>query len=292
MKYLHTLFAFLMLGCIATVQAQQQYTVDGQTYTLKTEVDGTLSLLWNSINEEYRYFAKQGSTIAELKNTRGADGYQEEFKDVLKLLTKDAPLSTDKLKLTLTGLREYFVAYNKKVDPNFTYEAIKFRIQTRLGVFAGMSNNAYFYNPNNEYLPSLGIDFELMDEVQLRRHSVVFQFKQLIESSNYKFSSSQLSFSYRFKFVKSEKFDAFVNVKAATFTSVSRNEIILDNNGEISDIYGSGTSFQVPGAFGIGFDYKLGNGYITLAYHDIVALTIDNNGEVPVDITLGYKLNL
>jgi hypothetical protein len=281
-----------MLGSISIIQAQQQYTVDGQTYTLKTEVNGDLSLLWNSINEEYRYFAKKGTTIAELKNTKGDDGYQEEFKDVLKLLTKDAAVSTEKLKLTLTSLRDYFISYNKKVDPNFSQEVTKLQLQTRLGVFAGMSNNAYFFNPNNDFLPSFGIDFEVMDEAQLRRHSVVFQFKQLLESSKYEFSSSQVSFNYRFKFIKSDKIDAFINAKAATFTSVSRNQVILDNNGEISDIYGSGTSFQVPGAFGIGIDYALGNGYITLAYHDIVALTIDNNGEAPVDITLGYKLNL
>jgi hypothetical protein len=292
MKYLHALCIFLMLGSISIIQAQQQYTVDGQTYTLKTEVNGDLSLLWNSINEEYRYFAKKGTTIAELKNTKGDDGYQEEFKDVLKLLTKDAAVSTEKLKLTLTSLRDYFISYNKKVDPNFSQEVTKLQLQTRLGVFAGMSNNAYFFNPNNDFLPSFGIDFEVMDEAQLRRHSVVFQFKQLLESSKYEFSSSQVSFNYRFKFIKSDKIDAFINAKAATFTSVSRNQVILDNNGEISDIYGSGTSFQVPGAFGIGIDYALGNGYITLAYHDIVALTIDNNGEAPVDITLGYKLNL
>ena len=292
MKYLHALCIILMLGSISILQAQQQYTVDGQTYTLKTEVDGDLTLLWNSIDDDYRYFAKKGSTIAELKNTKGENGYQEEFKDVLKLLTKEAPVSTDKLKLTLTSLRDYFIAYNKKVDPNFSQEVTKLKLQTRLGVFAGMSNNAYFYNPNNDYLPSLGIDFELMDEAQLRRHSFVLQFKQLIESSEYKFSSSQLSFNYRFKFIKSDKFDAFINAKVATFTSVSRNQQILDNDGNVTDIFGSGSNFQVPGAFGLGFDYALGNGYITLAMHDIVAVTIDNNGETPIDITLGYKLNL
>ncbi len=290
MKYLHSICIIFTLLCISSIQAQQQYTVDGQTYTLKTEVEGTLTLLWNTVNGEYRYFSKKDNTIVELKNTDLNGKYQEEYKDVLKLLTSDAPVSTDKVKLTLASLRDFFVTYNQKVDPNFSYENPTVQLKTRLGVFAGVSNNAYFYNPDNSFLPALGIDFEIIDDVRLKRHAVVFQFKQLIESSDYDFSSSQVSFNYRFKFIKSEKFDAFINAKAATFTSVSRNQELIVND-EVTK-FTSGSEFQVPGAFGIGFDYAIGNGYITFAYHDIVAITIDDNGEFPVDLTLGYKLNL
>ncbi|PKA82591.1 hypothetical protein ATE92_0724 [Ulvibacter sp. MAR_2010_11] len=290
MKYLHSLCAILLLLTVGITHAQQQYTVEGKTYTLQTEIEGTLTLLWNTIDDEYRYFVKKGSAITELKNTKVDGDYKEEYKETLTLLTSDAPVSTDKLKLTLSGLRNYVVEYNRKADSNFVYEKPSVQLKTRLGVFAGMTNNAYFYNPNNDFLPALGIDFEIIDEVRLKRHAVVFQFKQVLENSDYKFSSSQVSFNYRFKFIKSEKFDAFVTAKAATFTSVSRDQELID--GEEVTKFTSGSQFQVPGAFGFGFDYALGNGYLSLVYHDIVAVTIDNNGNTPVDISLGYKLNL
>ena len=63
----------LFLFCFITTlisYSQQEYTIDGQTYILKTEVKGPINLLWNSIDNEYRYFIKKGSSITELKNTK------------------------------------------------------------------------------------------------------------------------------------------------------------------------------------------------------------------------------
>lgn len=292
MYYLRSILSLLMLFSVAIIHAQQEYTVDGTTYTLKTEISGKLSLLWNTIDGDYRYFSQKGTEIVELTNTKQDKEYLEEYKEVLAQQTSDAPVATDKLKLTLTSLRNFFVEYNKKVDPNFVYVPITFKIKTRLGVFAGVSNNAYFYNPDNSLLPVLGIDFELVDEVQLKRHAVVFQFRQLLASSDYDFSSSQLSFNYRFKYVKTAKFDAFINLKIATYTWVSRDEVITDIEGNDVIAFGSGNEFQAPAAFGLGFDYALGNGYLSFAYNDIFAVAWENNGNFPMELTLGYKFNL
>ena len=54
----------------------------------------------------------------------------------------------------------------------------------------------------------------------------------------------------------------------------------------------SGSDFSAPITFGLGADYKVGNGYITFNYNDIVGLSVDSNGEFPIDFTFGYKFNL
>ena len=54
----------------------------------------------------------------------------------------------------------------------------------------------------------------------------------------------------------------------------------------------SGGNIQAPILLGLGADIKLGNGFLTFGYNDLIGLTIDDNGEFPVDFTLGYKFNL
>ena len=86
---------------------QENYTIDGETIELKTEIEGKLDLLWNIIDGEYRYFVRtDDGTITELKNTKDDDNnYQEEYKSTLNNLTNGK--SADKLKLTLYDLRNY-----------------------------------------------------------------------------------------------------------------------------------------------------------------------------------------
>ncbi len=285
-------FLFLLL-CAPFASAQKQYTVDGKQYTLKTEVEGTLTLLWNTINDEYRYFSKKGNEIIELKNTRVDGKYQEEFIQTLQLQTSDITIDVTKINFTLASLRNFFNDYNKRKDPNYTYENKVIQIRTRLGIFAGISNNIYTENPDNTILPVAGVDFEIIEESHLKRHSLVIQFKQTFENSDYKFSSSQVSLNYRFKFVNTKALDVFINTDFAAYTHVSRDVLVTDpitNTTSVINI--SGGNFKSPVTFGLGADYALGNGFITFSYNDIVGLGIDNNGEFPVDFTLGYKLNL
>lgn len=295
MKPLLSIFAFFLIVSSGNLQAQQEYIVDGENYNLNTEVEGSLTLLWNIIDGEYRYFSKKGNEIEELKNTKQDGDYQVEYKVVLQQQTMDAPVSTEKLKLTLPSLHSFFAEYNKKRDPNFGEEKQSIELEFRLGAFAGISNSVYTENPTNAIQPVAGIDLELIEEVKLRRHGLVFRFKQTFESSDYKYSASQISLNYRFKFVKTPKFDAFVNVKFAALT-FSNKEIIThvaeSNPPIIFTEKISGSDFSAPITFGIGADYRVGNGYITFNYNDIVGLSVDSNDEFPVDFTLGYKFNL
>ena len=293
MKSLLSIFVFFFFLFSVTLQAQEEYSVNGQTYNLNTEVEGTLTLLWNTVNGEYRYFSKKGSEIAELKNTKQNGDYQEEYKETLNQQTSDAVVSTEKVKLTLPSLHEFFVEYNKKKDPSFAEENKSVDLQFRLGLFGGMGNSIFTENPTNALQPLAGVDFEIVDAVKLKRHAIVLRFKQTFKSSEYKFSASQLSLNYRFKFIKTPKFDAFINCKFASLTFANREEIII-GYGEVDQaIYGEkGSDFNAPVTFGIGADYKVGNGYITFNYNDIVGLNVESNDEFPVDFTLGYKFNL
>jgi hypothetical protein len=159
-----------------------------------------------------------------------------------------------------------------------------------------MSNSIFTGNPTNSLQPLAGIDLELVDGVKLKRHAMVLRFKQTFESNEYKYSASQLSLNYRFKFVKTPKFDAFINIKFAALTFSNKEITYLDPSEPLPPVYitqkESGSAFNAPIIFGLGADYKVGNGYITFNYNDIVGLTVDNNGEFPVDFTVGYKFNL
>src|SRR5690606_7842641 len=112
------------------------------------------------------------------------------------------------------------------------------------------------------------------------------------ESSDYKYSASQFSLNYRFKFVKTPKFDVFINTKFAALTFSNREYTVIPFGGSAIVKEESGSTFNAPLTFGIGADYKVGNGYITFNYNDIVGLNVDSNDEFPADFTLGYKLNL
>ena len=287
-------FAIMALFLFAnTLNAQQQYTVDGKEYTLNTEIEGPLTLLWNVIDGEYRYFSKKGNTIEELKNTKVNGKYQEEFKDVLRNQTSDASIELAKVKFTRPGLSKFFVSYNKANDPNFSHDDSSVKLQFRLGAFAGISNNVYSNNPENDLAPVGGLDFEVVDEVKLKRHGVVIRFRQAFEHGDTK-SSSQLSMNYRFKFVKSPKLDVFINTKFVAWTYSKRELVVVNTETSTTTIVDkSGGNFNAPAAFGLGADYALGNGYITFQYNDIVALGVSSQDDnFPVDFTLGYKFNL
>jgi hypothetical protein len=292
-----TLLSFCVLAFflfMAPVSAQQEYTVNGQTYSLKTEVEGPLTLLWNTIDGEYRYFVQKGNAITELKNSRSNGRYQEEYKESLMVLTSDEGMNTEEVKLTRASLKNFVNEYNKKADPNYSSETSSILLKTRLGVFGGVSNSIFTQNPLNSLHPVAGVDLEVIDEVKLRRHSVVLRFKQTFQASDHKYSASQFSLNYRFKFVKQSAFDIFVNTKFVAYTYSKREDFVVvdpDTN-EITLESSSGGDLSAPATFGLGADIALGNGFLTLNYNDIVGIGVDSNGEFPVDFTVGYKFNL
>lgn len=298
MKYLLSRLCILIFMLFASNSyAQQNYSVNGENYSLKTDVEGSITLLWNTIDGEYRYFIKKEKAITELKNTKFNGKYQQEYKEVLGSQTADADISADKVYLNLPSLNAFFSEYNKLRDPNFVQEKESIGLKFRLGAFAGFSNSVYTENPNNDTQALAGIDFEILDPIKLMRHAIVFQFKQTFESNKYTYSASQFSLNYRFKFIKTSKLDVFINTKLAALTFSSKEELVPINLEANPILFEnkktSGNSFTAPVSFGIGADYLVGNGYLTFNYNDIVGLNVEReNKSFPMDFTLGYKINL
>lgn len=272
------------------LMAQEVYQVNGASLPLFMEAEGTASLLWNSIDGNYRYFLKKDDTITELKNTQVNGNYQQEYKEVLKDLVGEDRVKS--VKLTRPDLVRVIDEYNAASDATYQIKSSSVKLKTRLGGFIGMTNYPYFVNPENTLLPQLGAEFEVIDEVMLKRHSMVFQFRQIVGNSDYDFSSSQITFNYRFKFVTTAAFDMFVNAKVAGYNYVSQDIDVVENDGTITNISGSGGEFQAPFALGIGADIVLGKGHLTLLYQDVLALNLEDNGNFPVDFAIGYKFHL
>lgn len=280
-----------MLFCLAFQlnYSQETYTVNGETLELKTEIDGKLDLLWNVIDGKYRYFVKtEDGTITELKNTKDDNNdYQEEYKSTLSSLTNGN--STDKLKLTLYSLRNYIDSYNASVDTSYTSTSTESNVQFRLGFSGGITNNPFVGNPDNTKTPLIGAELEIYEANVLPRHSGFLQARHAFESDDFKYSTSELSLGYRFRFINKERFSIYGQVKLATinfsnFTFLDENDMEVDSNE---------TSFDIPFIFGVGSDIKVGNNsYITIIYGELFALLLDNQGNFSTDIAIGYKFNL
>ena len=287
------LLLFLAFACSLSLFAQTDYTIDGKEYSLSTEIEGTLSLLWTTTGGEYQYFSKKGNDLNALINTKSDGKFQEEYKQVLQSQTNGQGMSTDKVKLTLPSLKRFFSEYNQKVDPNYPALPPKAKLKARLGFFGGMTNYPFFANPDNTLLPQIGAEVEIIDEVKLKRHSMLVQIRQLFATSDYDFSSTQVSLNYRFKFVKSDAIDIYVSTKISDYVFVTQDIDDPDGDGNTDDaISGSGGNFRAPFALGLGADIPIGSGFLTVAYNDIFALNLEDNGNFTVDFSLGYKFSL
>lgn len=293
MRIVFSLVFIVFLLLSPSLNAQQEYTVDGEIHLLITEVEGPLTILYEKTGKKYRFFSKKGDEIVALENTKIDGKHQEEYKTILQNQTRDASISTDNVRLTPRSLASFAITYNSTIDPEFSVSKQTTEIEFRLGGFAGVDNAVYTVNPENALLPVVGLEFEILDLRSLKRHALVVQFRQTFENSDYKYNSSQLAVNYRFKFIKSSKFDTFVNAKFATVTfSNYEYEAMEEGTHELKTYSQSSSGLNAPFLFGLGADYRLGNGYITLGINDLVGLNVDTNSEFPINLTLGYKFIL
>ncbi len=282
---------FLILSC-SFARAQELYMVEGEELRLKTEVSGQLDLLWNIINGNYRYFVRTDTnTIVELKNTKVEGKYQFEYRDLLTELT-DNSMSTKRLKLTLFDLSEFFDAYNGSVDASYESTVSRNKLLFRLGVFGGITNSPFVTNPDNLTTPLFGGEFEVLDVNQISRHAAFFQIKHVLEQDELQYSTTELALGYRFRAINKAKFSLYGNVKFAT-VNFSNAVVTTNNNGNITTEEFNETAFDVPFIFGIGADIRISeNSFITLAYNELFAILLDNQGNFSQDFTIGYKFNL
>jgi len=272
--------------------AQITHTIDGKSYELIEEITGTTSLFYVIDEGEYRYFIKKDDSITELTNTKDENGkYQDEYKEILSILTADKSMDISKVNLTLGSLRSYVDEYNKASDINYRLQAERPETKLRLGAFGGMSNNPFVTNTENVFVPIFGVEAEVYDEKR-SRHSLGLMFKQSLEANEFKYSSSQFGLFYRFRIINKETFSIYPQATLATYT-FSKSETTNTVGATTTVTKNSGSALDAPIILGIGTDIKLGNGYITLSANELFGLIkIENKGNTPLDLRLGYKFNL
>jgi hypothetical protein len=285
------LFVLLLIS-LSSAFAQEIYTINNETLELKTDIEGELDLLWNIVNNQYRYFVRTASgDIIELKNTRGTDNkFSEEYKQTLKELTNNK-LDTDKLNLTLVDLRKFFNTYNTSVDSTYVSESFKKKLQTRIAIFGGITNHPFVNNPENIKNTLVGGELEIFEATGMPRHSGYIQLRNTFESDDFKFRTTEISLGYRFRFIKTKPINIFGNFTFATL-SFTKSNLPNEDNPLLTDDESS-TSFDVPLMFGLGADIRIAEGhFITIGYNELFALLLDNQGNFPVDFTVGYRFNL
>ena len=282
--------ALLLLLCLLPLfnSAQESYTIDGETLELKTEVDGTIDLLWTVENGQYRYFVRKDMGLTELKNTRDSNNdFQEEYKKVLSDLTNNT-IPTDKLRLTLYDLRSFCDSYNATVDPSYSPKKKDAKLNSRLLFFGGITNSPFVENPDNVSNPVFGAEIEFSESNSMPRHSLFFQIKHVLSNDDFAFSTTQLGLGYRFRVINKQAFNIYASVLGATYNS-SKNEF------EVADMVISekGDSFDAPFIFGVGADIRVSDkSFVTITYDELFAIFFDNQGNFSKNIAVGYKLKL
>ena len=196
------------------------------------------------------------------------------------------------MNLTLFSLKEFIDNYNISVDENYETNVSRSKFQFRLGVFGGITNSPFVTNPNNEKTPLFGAELEILEAERISRHAVFVQLKHVTEQDDIKYSTTELSLGYRFRVINKETFSLYGNMKFATL-NFSNATVITENNGVITTEEFNESAFDVPFIFGIGADINVSkNSFITLAYNEIFALLLDNQGNFSTDFSIGYKFNL
>lgn len=167
------------------MEAQEPFTINGETLLLKTEVDGELDLLWNVIDNQYRYFIRTSdNTITELVNTRDENGdYTEEYKSALANAT-NGEIPSDKTNLTLPSLISYIESYNKQQDANFSSTHPRNKLALRLAIFGGISNSPFVKNPDNVTTPVFGAELEIIEDKEKPYHAGFLQLRHVFENKD------------------------------------------------------------------------------------------------------------
>lgn len=290
MKYYYILFLLFALSFNFS-HSQDAYLPEPDLNHLRTAVTGDISLLWMKDANEYRYFLKDADKVIELKNSEKDGKKQEEYKTVIREHT-DNNADVEKVRFNLRSLSTFFSRYNLSKDSSG--ESLM-KSEHRLGIFGGSDQAAYTYNPMNVIHPMTGVEYELSETGARRRFSLVARFTHTFENQEHSYSASKFSLNTRYKFIRTKKIDFYVNAKLAEYNFVDY-QILEDvtENDEVSQqvVSRSNSGLSLPFHFGVGIDYKIGNGYLNLSYNDIIGINSTANNSLPFNLSLGYKFIL
>jgi hypothetical protein len=290
MKHVFLTFAFLLTLHIGV--SQETYTVNNETLTLKTEVEGDLDLLWTSGDDGvFRYFVKkEDNSIVELKNTKTGKDYNREYITTLFTLTQTNASDT---KYTLYGLRKFIDDYNKTQDTSYVGD-VETKLGLKLAVFGGITNNPFVRNPDNKTTPFASAELEVSDALNQSRHAGFANVRQTFGSDDFEYNATQLALGYRYRFVNTNNIKVYAQTKFATITYASTKDFELDETtNTFVEVDNSGTTFDAPFIFGLGADFKVGStGSISVIYDSLFSAVFKDNYNFPMDFAIGYKFSL
>lgn len=284
------LFAFLCFLNSIYIFGQKQYTVNGETLLLKTEVEGNLDLLLLEQEKGYRFFIQDSNgNIAELVTTKDLDGtYFGEFRDTLEAFTKDSNMSAREVGFNKYSIKKYVIAYNKQGARRYAYTDEKVTAQARLGIFGGITNHPLVFNPNNISTAYGDVEFEVFEKKERPRQSGFISLEQTFKNQDFDYTSTIIALGHRFRFINKSRVAVYTNFQFATYT-FSKYTMATEN----SEATERSNAFRVPLILGLGTDIRISDtSYISVIYNEIYAILVKNNGNVPVNISLGYKFNL
>lgn len=265
--------------------AQNTYTVEGETLELTVATEGKLDFLWTTTDGRYRYFVRtDDDTIIELKNDN------DSYLTVLQNLTSGR--STKNVKFTTASLKRFVKHYNRVINLGFTGDVKDEKVNFRLSLFAGITNHPLVENLNNDNnYAQIAAELEIYGDTDNPRNSGLLQIRNTFGSEG-DYKSLEFSLGYRFRVVRKERFNLYVQNRFASLNSFSRDREIISGD-VISVVRQEESEFDVPFIFGIGADFKVSkNSYISLLYDRFFALNLDNNDSFPTDIMIGYKFKL
>ena len=290
MKKLLVLISLFLLPFFSI--SQDSYTLKGENLQLKTEVNGSITLLWNIIDGRYRYFVKKDNTIIELINTKDKNNkYQEEYKTVLNTITNSYG-KTEKLNLTLPSLKRYIDTYNISQDSSYIASDKTALIETNLLLHGGLTNHPFISNSKNASNAVFGAEFEFFNKSKLPKHALFLGINHALSSDKFDFSKTTFDLGYRFRFINKSNYNIYVSTTIVEY-SFSKEIINYTENNMLIEDEISGNTLEAPFSFGLGADIKLNSfSFLTLSYNELFALFMENNEIFSTHFNIGYKINL
>lgn len=282
----------LFLLCASKMQAQGIFIIEGDTLQLKQEVRGNLSLFWDQREAGPRYFVQKSNRMLELKDSLVNGGFQ--YRSVLERLTSDKAFSAAGVEFTMASMTEFVRRYNIRAQEDRLTENQESNFSASLGFYTGLTNSVYSENPNNVLAPLIGAEFEMRNPSKAPRHSAVVELEQTFKRDDYRYTATQLSVNYRFRFLELGRFQFYAEASLLRLLYALDEREIVDDTGEVLAIRDdSQFKLQAPLSLGLGVDLKVTqNSYITFKYNEFASATLDSNGSFPLDFTVGYKYNL
>lgn len=275
MKLTYTLCLFFI---VFIASAQNKITIDQKTYDVKLLQEGELSLYSEKTTGDHLYIMsyKDENVLLQKNN------YRQQIQTLL-----DRSLSMRSISFRTRSLVIFTERFNHRVDDKVD------KLSLGLSVYGGVSNQFLFTNPNNEKYVVAGAELELSNRKMFRRHSLFFQFNQTINTTDYDFNLSQLTLNYRFRFIDTKYFYAAANVELFSLNYVSFENSYYNQDDELVVEDEETTALDTPISFGASLNFNLSKvTTIFVSYNDFVALGVNDNGETPLDFSLGLRFAL